>query len=112
MTNQATMQVRLIDYAKAPLEKLYAAFRTCYSSDTPIEIWEKIETEKIGREKIREFIGERLKTGHASPLEQVVFWFAIAGAVPANTGVYAMLLAQSDVYAKQPTWDSLRRDYW
>jgi thymidylate synthase (FAD) len=79
MTNQATMQVRLIDYAKAPLEKLYAAFRTCYSSDTPIEIWEKIETEKISRDKIREFIGERLKTGHASPLEQVVFWFAIAG---------------------------------
>ena len=79
MTNQAMMQVRLIDYAKAPLEKLYAAFRTCYSSDTPIEIWEKIETEKISREKIREFISERLKTGHASPLEQVVFWFAIAG---------------------------------
>ncbi len=79
MTNQATMQVKLIDYARAPLEKLYAAFRTCYSADTPIEIWEKIEAEKIGRDKIREFIGERLKTGHASPLEQVVFWFAISG---------------------------------
>ena len=78
MNNQATMQVKLIDYASAPLEKLYAAFRTCYSSDTPIEIWQKIESEKISREKIREFIGERLKTGHASPLEQVVFWFAIA----------------------------------
>lgn len=34
--------------------------------------------------------------------------FAIAGSVPANTGVYAMLLAQSDVYAKQPNWDALR----
>lgn len=79
MTNQATMQVKLIDYARAPIEKLYAAFRTCYSADTPIEIWEKIEAEKISRDKIREFIGERLKTGHASPLEQVVFWFAIAG---------------------------------
>ncbi|HLW69689.1 MAG TPA: FAD-dependent thymidylate synthase [Candidatus Binataceae bacterium] len=80
MTNtQAIMQVKLIDYAQAPLEKLYAAFRTCYSPDTPIEIWQKIETEKISREKIREFIGERLKTGHGSPLEQVVFWFAIAG---------------------------------
>jgi len=79
MNNQATMQVRLIDHARAPLEKLYAAFRTCYSADTPIEIWQKIEAEKISREKIREFIGERLKTGHASPLEQVVFWFAIAG---------------------------------
>ena len=73
------MQVKLIDYASAPLEKLYAAFRTCYSADTPIEIWQKIEAEKISREKIRDFIGERLKTGHASPLEQVVFWFAIAG---------------------------------
>ena len=78
VSNQAQIQVKLIDHAKAPLEKLYAAFRTCYSSETPIEIWQKIEAEKISREKIREFIGERLKTGHASPLEQVVFWFAIA----------------------------------
>jgi thymidylate synthase (FAD) len=73
------MQVRLIDYAQAPLEKLFAAFRTCYSADTPIEIWQKIEAEKIGHDRIREFVSERLKTGHASPLEQVVFWFAIAG---------------------------------
>ncbi len=78
MGNQATMQVKLIDYARAPLEKLYAAFRTCYSSDSPIEIWRNIEAEKISHDKIREFIGERLKTGHASPLEQVVFWFGIA----------------------------------
>ena len=73
------MQVKLIDYARDPLEKLYAAFRTCYSSDSPIEVWEKIRTEKISHERVREFIGERLKTGHASPLEQIVFWFAIAG---------------------------------
>src|SRR5579875_1481525 len=78
MSNHTSMQVKLIDFAAAPLEKLYAAFRTCYSSETPIEIWEKIEARKISHEKIREFIGERLKTGHSSPLEQVVFWFAIA----------------------------------
>jgi len=72
------MEVKLIDYAAMPLEKLYAAFRTCYSSDTPIEIWNKIKAEKISHEKVREFIAERLKTGHASPLEQVVFWFGIA----------------------------------
>jgi len=75
----ATMQVRLVDYARSPLEKLYAAFRTCYSADTPLTIWHKIEAEQISHAKIREFIAERLKTGHASPLEQVVFWFAIAG---------------------------------
>src|ERR1700691_4069949 len=62
MTNQATMQVKLIDYARAPIEKLYAAFRTCYSADTPAETWEKIEAGKISRETIRDFIGERLKT--------------------------------------------------
>lgn len=80
MTNsEAKIQVKLIDYARAPLDKLYAAFRTCYSSDTPIEIWDKIEAQKISHDRIREFVSERLKTGHASPLEQVVFWFAIAG---------------------------------
>src|ERR1700739_2216226 len=77
--SRAEMQVKLIDYASDPLEKLYAAFRTCYSSDSPIEVWEKIRSEKISHERIREFIAERLKTGHASPLEQIVFWFAIAG---------------------------------
>ncbi len=73
------MEVRLIDFAADPFEKLYAAYRTCYSSDTPIEIWEKIRSHRIPPEKIRQFISERLKTGHASPLEQVVFWFAISG---------------------------------
>jgi thymidylate synthase (FAD) len=79
VNNQAKMQVKLIDFAHEPLEKLYAAFRTCYSPESPIEIWEKIKSEKITHERIRAFIGERLKTGHASPLEQVVFWFGISG---------------------------------
>jgi thymidylate synthase (FAD) len=73
------MEVTLIDYALDPLEKLYGAYRTCYSADTPIEIWEKIRSETISKDRIRSFVSERLKTGHASPLEQVVFWFAIAG---------------------------------
>src|SRR6266446_5812932 len=73
------MEVKLIDVAAEPFEKLYAAFRTCYSADTPVEIWEKIRTQKISHEQIKTFIGERLKTGHASPLEQVIFWFGISG---------------------------------
>jgi thymidylate synthase (FAD) len=73
------MEVRLIDYAAAPLEKLYGAYRVCYSAETPAEIWEKIHSGAIGKAKIRDFIAERLKTGHASPLEQVVFWFGIGG---------------------------------
>jgi thymidylate synthase (FAD) len=73
------MEVTLIDHAADPFEKLYAAFRTCYSSETPAQIWEKIRSSKITSEQIHAFIAERLKTGHASPLEQVVFWFGIAG---------------------------------
>ncbi len=73
------MQVTLIDYARDPLEKLYSAFRVCYSQDTPQEIWAKIAEGKISKEKIQRFVGERLRTAHASPLEQVVFWFAISG---------------------------------
>jgi len=73
------MQVKLIDYSLNPLEKLYAAFRTCYSPKTPIEIWEEINSRSISKEKIKDFIEERLKTGHSSPLEQIVFWFAVAG---------------------------------
>lgn len=73
------MEVKLIDYSALPLEKLYTAFRTCYSQKTPIEIWEDIKSNSIPKERITSFIEERLKTGHSSPLEQIVFWFAVAG---------------------------------
>jgi thymidylate synthase (FAD) len=73
------LEVILIDWARDPLAKLYAAYRTCYSPKTPSEVWSEIQDGTISPEKIREFIGERLKTGHASPLEQVVFWFGISG---------------------------------
>src|SRR5574341_1539583 len=73
------LEVLLVDYARDPLQKLYAAYRTCYSPKTPAEVWSEIRDGTISRDKVREFIGERLKTGHASPLEQVVFWFGISG---------------------------------
>ena len=73
------LEVTLIDHARDPLTKLYGAYRTCYTPKTPVEVWDEIADGRIAPEAIREFIGERLKTGHASPLEQVVFWFAIGG---------------------------------
>jgi thymidylate synthase (FAD) len=73
------LQVTLIDYARDPLSKLYGAYRTCYTPKTPGEVWAEIGDGRIAKESIREFIQERLKTGHASPLEQVVFWFGISG---------------------------------
>src|SRR5512142_47124 len=73
------LEVKLIDYARDPLQKLYGAYRTCYTPKTPSEVWGEIGDGRIAADTIREFVQERLKTGHASPLEQVVFWFGISG---------------------------------
>ncbi len=73
------LEVTLIDYARDPLQKLYGAYRTCYTPKTPGEVWGEIREGTVSSQKIREFIAERLRTGHASPLEQVVFWFGISG---------------------------------
>ena len=73
------MDVVLIDIASDPLTKLYGAYRTCYTPKTPREVWEDIAKGDVSREKIAQFVEERLKTGHVSPLEQVVFWFGISG---------------------------------
>src|SRR4051812_40607728 len=73
------MDVVLIDIAADPLTKLYGAYRTCYTPKTPREVWEDIAAGTVGPEKIAQFVEDRLKTGHVSPLEQVVFWFGISG---------------------------------
>jgi thymidylate synthase (FAD) len=73
------MDVSLIDVANDPLTKLYGAYRTCYTPKTPREVWEDIAAGTVSRAKIAAFVDERLKTGHVSPLEQVVFWFGISG---------------------------------
>ncbi len=74
-----TIEVTLLSHSDDPLRSLYMAYRTCYSALTPQQVAARIEDERIPREKMRAFIVERLKTGHASPLEQVWFEFAIAG---------------------------------
>jgi thymidylate synthase (FAD) len=83
------MDVILIDYSQDPMEKLYGAYRTCYTQKTPREVWAEIdgppgvvyppEQQAERKDLIRKFVQERLKTGHVSPLEQVVFWFGISG---------------------------------
>jgi thymidylate synthase (FAD) len=73
------IEITLIDFARDPLHKLYGAYRTCYTPKTPGEVWTEIRQGSITSESIREFVTERLKTGHSSPLEQVVFWFGISG---------------------------------
>ncbi len=73
------IQVTLIDYSESPIRSLYMAYRVCYSALTPQQVLERIDDERISQEKMANFVGERLKTGHTSPLEQVQFEFGISG---------------------------------
>lgn len=73
------IQVTLISHSPEPMRSLYMAYRTCYSQLTPKQILNRIGDERITDAQMREFIEERLKTGHASPLEQVWFEFGISG---------------------------------
>ncbi len=73
------IDVRLLDHTSDPTRSLYLAYRTAYSALSPQKIADQIEREKISRQQMVEFIEKRLETGHASPLEQVWFEFAISG---------------------------------
>lgn len=74
-----TIQVTLLSHSPEPMRSLYMAYRTCYSQLTPRQIANRIEDDRITDQEMRDFIDERLKTGHASPLEQVAFEFGISG---------------------------------
>lgn len=73
------INVRLLDHTSDPARSLYVAYRTAYSALTPQTIVDRIASERITREQMLDFIEKRLETGHASPLEQVWFEFAISG---------------------------------
>ncbi|MCZ2109134.1 MAG: FAD-dependent thymidylate synthase [Dehalococcoidia bacterium] len=73
------IQVTLISHSEDPLRSLYMAYRTCYSQLTPQQVLKRIQDERISRAEMEQFIEERLKTGHASPLEQISFEFGISG---------------------------------
>src|SRR5438105_13565271 len=73
------INVRLLAHAYDATRSLYVAYRTAYSALSPQTIVDRIASEKITREQMEDFIEKRLETGHASPLEQVWFEFAISG---------------------------------
>ena len=73
------IEVKLLDHSSDPVRSLYVAYRTAYSSLTPMQIVRRIEDERITREQMLDFIEKRMQTGHASPLEQVWFEFGISG---------------------------------
>lgn len=79
------MNVVLLSHTPEPIRALYLAYRVCYSRLAPEDILDEIDSGKISYDRMVSFVEERLQTGHASPLEQVVFEFLISGVSRAMT---------------------------
>ena len=82
------MKARISNYSNAenPIITIYKAYRLCYSGGNQSEI--KIPTTirgNIDYDAMREFIVDKLKKGHTTPLEHVSFTFEVSGVSRALT---------------------------
>ena len=69
------IRVRILDHTAKPLQSVYAAARTCYSSETPQTIWKA----KADRAKMEALVRKTIDAGHHSVLEHAAFVFALSG---------------------------------
>ena len=69
------MEVKLLNSTTKPLELIYTACRTCYSADTPIDIYNK----EVEDNKKISLISKVFDSGHLSTSEHVNFSFALCG---------------------------------
>lgn len=67
------MKVTLIDITEKPIEKVFKAYRICYSKTGFNEVKPRSDKEMI------EFIKPLMDLGHTSPLEHISFTFSIEG---------------------------------
>jgi thymidylate synthase (FAD) len=82
---QAEPRVELLAHTPDALSIIYAAFRQCYHAWFVGDLWEKLVSGEIAREKQAEFIEKVLESGHVSPIEHVTFTFAVSGVSRALT---------------------------
>ncbi len=75
----AGMNVKLINYTPNPIETIYIAARTCYSPDSPQELWESTKSRLVSREQMYALIDKVIGAGHLSVLEHISFTFAVEG---------------------------------
>jgi len=73
------LAVTLLAVTPEPVSLLYAAFRQCYHPGYVADMWPKLLTGEIARDKQADFVARILESGHESPIEHVSFTFAIAG---------------------------------
>ena len=71
--------VTLLAHTPDALSLIYAAFRQCYHPGYVADMWPRLLSGEIAREKQADFVARILASGHESPIEHVSFTFAIAG---------------------------------
>ena len=69
------MLVRLLNYSPRPIETIFTAARTCYSSSMPSKIW----SGKYSEMDMTRLLDKTIAAGHHSILEHISFTFAIEG---------------------------------
>ena len=79
--NNNKPQVKLISYPENMLKTIYTACRTCYSADTPLNIYDKDVTD----EKMLSLIKRVIGSGHYSTIEHIQVSFAISNVSRACT---------------------------
>ena len=85
------MRVKLIQITQSPIDVMWVAARTCYSSKSPVEMWDKIFdvytdpdhvfSEEPEKQEAQHWnlVKKVLDSGHQSIAEHVYFTFAIEG---------------------------------
>lgn len=74
-------EVKLISKTNNLLKTIYTACRTCYSADTPINIYDTADNE----EKMLKLISRVISSGHYSTIEHIQISFAISNVSRACT---------------------------
>ncbi|MDR1242867.1 MAG: FAD-dependent thymidylate synthase [Deltaproteobacteria bacterium] len=82
---QVEPRVELLAHTPDALSIIYAAFRQCYHAGFVGDLWEKLVSGEVAREKQAEFVEKLLESGHVSPIEHVTFTFAVSGVSRALT---------------------------
>ena len=72
--NDNKPQVKLISKPDNMIKTIYTACRTCYSADTPLNIFDK----DVDEEKMMSLIKRVIGSGHYSTIEHIQVSFAIS----------------------------------
>ena len=76
MTEEKFAQVRLISKPENMLKTIYTACRTCYSADSPLNIYDCENAQD--EEKMLKLISRVVSSGHYSTIEHIQVSFAIS----------------------------------